>query len=152
MLKCALALALAALAAPFAASASPTAFAAHASLTPTGCVTSINGNAVSLSGCVAHGAFAGTSKGTIELRYTAKANIAKGGGSQRGTVTLHGAGAQDLLVLKFAGKVTITTGIASGTWTAVTRKGAFAKLAPGSGTYASHTPDQGVHLSFDVRG
>lgn len=64
-----------------------------------------------------------------------------------------GANGHDTLVTRFAGVVTINpTSASHGTWTAVSRSGAFARIAPSKGIYSTRTPDPGVHVSFDVRG
>lgn len=127
-------------------------FAAHAELTPTGCAQTVVGNVVRVDGCVARGRFGGTARGRIELAYRARVDIAKGTGTQQGTITLRGASPADRLVLRFTGSVTINTGASRGRWQAVERQGAFRKSAPAAGTYSSRSPDQGVHVTFDVRG
>ncbi len=85
------------------------------------------------------------------MTYSAVADLARGQGSQRGVLTLRGAGVHDVLVLRFSGRVTVSSGLSSGTWNALRRGGGFAR-APRTGTYSSRTPDQGVHISFSIRG
>lgn len=147
----ALVLALATTVVPAAASASPGRFAAHASFQPTGCTQTVAGSVVTLAGCSASVPFGGSGRGTFAIAYGATVDLTKGGGTQQGTITLHGASARDRLALAFAGTVTLA-GRSHGTWKAIARTGAFAKTAPRSGTYASSSPDQGAHVSFDVRG
>jgi adhesin HecA-like repeat protein len=124
----------------------------RASLKPVGCTTSFSGSVVTVSGCSASAPFAGTSRGRLDATYSATVDLTRGQGAQRGVLTLRGAGRHDVLVLRFSGRVTVSTGLSRGTWNAVKRGGAFAQSAPRTGTYSSRTPDQGVHVSFVVRG
>jgi hypothetical protein len=124
----------------------------RASLRPTGCKTKISGSAVAVTGCIASAPFAGTTRGRMDVRYSATVDLVRGRGAQRGLVTLRGIDPHDVLVLRFSGRVTVSTGLSQGAWNAVRRNGAFASGAPAAGTYSSRTPDQGVHVSFTVRG
>src|SRR5262245_5365242 len=144
------ALALAALA-PAAAHAGARPLAAHADLERTGCTQTVTGNVVRVGGCTADAPAGGTVPGRLRLAYSATVDIAKGSGTQQGTLTLVSASGKDVLVARFAGTASATTGISRGTWTATRRKGAFAKL-PARGSFTSRTPDRGMHVSFDVRG
>jgi hypothetical protein len=123
----------------------------RASLRPLGCATNVSGHVVTVTGCHARAPFAGTSRGRLDVSYSASVDLAGGAGSQRGEATLHGAGAADILLLRFSGRVTLM-GLSRGTWVATRRSGTFARSAPRTGTYSSRTPDQGVHVSFAVRG
>jgi hypothetical protein len=147
-----LALALTAAAIPARSLASSPSLSVRASLQPVGCRTSLSGSVVTVSGCSASAAFVGTSRGRFDVTYSATVDLTRGRGSQRGVFTLHGAGANDVLVLRFSGRVTVSTGLSRGTWKAVRGSGAFARNTPHAGTYSSRTPDQGVHVSFTVRG
>lgn len=135
--------------APAAAHAART-FTAHADLQPTGCTQTLAGTAVRLRGCTADARAGGTVPGRLTLAYEADVDIARGSGEQRGTLTLTSTSGKDKLVARFRGTVTIS-GSSRGTWTALHRKGAFAKLAA-SGSYTSSSPDRGVHIAIDVRG
>jgi hypothetical protein len=121
-------------------------FSLHADLQPTGCMQSMAAGAVHVAGCTAEGA---TTQGTLKLAYSADLVLATGGGLQHGTLTLTSASG-DVLVAKFHGIVVISTGTARGIWIAQKRTGAFAAL-PKHGFYTSKSPDQGAHISFDVR-
>lgn len=151
MVKRALAVALALAAFPTAAAAARVGFVAHAELEPTGCTQTVAGTSVALRGCRATARFSGSAHGTLAIAYGAKIDVTKGGGSQRGTLTLHGVTARDRLVLAFSGVVSLA-GRSHGTWHALVRSGSFARTAPRTGTYSSTTPDQGAHVAFDVRG
>lgn len=127
-------------------------FTAHANLQPTGCSPVVSGTVVRLAGCLAKAPFTGTAQGTLEMRYSAKVDLARNSGHQRGTLTFHGATVRDTLTLSFSGVVAIGTGVSRGAWRATQRSGTFAEIVPASGSYTSRTPDQGVHISLDVRG
>jgi hypothetical protein len=152
MTKFAVLLVLVAAIIPAAASAAKPQFTERMSVKPTGCPPAFAGGVVTLVDCVGRAPFAGTGVGTVDLRYTAKANLATNKGSQQGTLTFHGKRGGDALVLSFKGTVTVTTGSTTGTWIAAKQSGAFAKLAPRSGTYTSHSGDDGVTVSFVVLG
>lgn len=132
--------------------ASPSAFLAQAHLQPTGCVQTLSGTVVKLRGCRAAGETTGTVRGRLSLSYTANASIARGAGAQRGTLTLSSASVAGRLVARFSGVISIASGVSSGRWTAVARTGVFVHLVGHTGTYVSRTPDQGVHVTFDVHG
>jgi hypothetical protein len=124
---------------------------AHADLLPSGCAQNITGNAVRISGCTATAAASGTVAGQLRVSYSAKIDIVRGGGVQQGTLTLSSASGKDVLVARFHGKASISSGLSRGSWKAVRRQGLFAKLAD-HGSFSSRTPDRGVHVSFDVIG
>ena len=151
MLERALALAFAVVAVAGSASASTGRFVARAEIHPA-CKTDITSTTVTLSGCVAHAPYSGTGRGTLDVSYGAKVDILRNRGTQAGTMTIHGQTGHDTLVIHFAGVVTINPSASHGTWSAVSRSGVFARSAPSKGTYSTETPDQGVHVSFDVRG
>lgn len=134
------------------ASASPARFTARAHLRPAGCKTVVASGSVSITGCKATAKAVGTGARTMTIRYTARVDLSRGRGTQRGTVTLRGARAVDRLVLRFSGTVDVGTGGSSGRWRATLRRGVFARTAPRRGRYTSRTPDQGAHVTFDVRG
>jgi adhesin HecA-like repeat protein len=125
---------------------------AHADLLPTGCSQAIDGTLVKVTGCVARASLSGKLRGRLELRYTATVDLTRGKGTQAGTLTVISPSGKDRLVASYRGAVTINSGLSQGSWSALARTGAFARLAGRAGTYVSRTPDQGVHVSFDVRG
>jgi hypothetical protein len=136
---------------PAAATATTRPFTAHADLRPSGCTQVLAGTVMRLTGCGADAVAGGTLPGRLRVDYSADVDIARGVGAQRGTLTLASASGKDVLVARFRGAVTMSTGLSRGRWTAVRRQGAFARLAA-AGSYASRTPDRGVHVAFDVRG
>lgn len=152
MLKCAVVLALVAVGIPAASSAAQAPFDAHAQVKASGCVTAIADDSVNLTGCSGSARFGGTSSGTVDLSYGAKVDLATNKGVQQGTLTFHGPTGRDVLALSFKGSVTVGAGVSKGSWVAVTRSGAFAKIAPPKGSFTSHSPDQGKTVSFDVHG
>jgi hypothetical protein len=145
-------LALAAVVVPTASATGQERFTAHANLQPAGCAPVVSHTIVRLAGCVANAPFTGTSQGTLDMRYSAKVDLARSSGRQQGTLTFHGATTRDTLVLSFVGVVTVATGLSRGAWRMIQRTGTFAKTAPARGTYTSRTSDQGAHISLDVRG
>jgi hypothetical protein len=151
MAKWMLFLALAAAASASSAASSP-GFVAHARLQPSGCLQTMTGTVVKVSGCVAEAAMTGTLSGRLSLSYAAKVDLAGGGGSQQGELTLISADGKGRLVARFSGVVSIGTGISRGRWTAIVRAGVFGHAVGRSGSYSSRTPDQGLHVTFDVRG
>lgn len=152
MFKRALMLALVVAVFPAASHAAKPQFTERTSVKPTGCAPTFAGQVVTLAGCVGKAAITGSSIGTADFRYTAVADLLKNTGTQHGTLIFHGATGGDVLVLAFKGTVTVRTGISTGTWSASKLGGTFAKLAPHSGTYTSHSPDHGVTVSFVVLG
>jgi hypothetical protein len=133
-----------------AATAAHPSFTAHADLQPTGCVQSVIKSVVHVGGCSAQGATAGAFQGTLQLAYVLDSDPVHGIGVQRGTFTLTSTGGADVLVARFGGVSRTSTGLTRGLWIAQRRTGVFAKLAA-HGSYTSTTPDQGVHVSFDLR-
>ena len=152
MFKRALMLALVVAVFPAASFAAKPRFTERTSVKPTGCATTFAGRVVTLAGCVGSASITGSSAGTADFRYTAKANLANNKGSQQGTLTFHGGTGGDVLVLAFKGNVTVSSGTSIGTWSASKQSGTFAKLAPRAGTYTSHSPDHGGTVSFVVLG
>jgi hypothetical protein len=132
--------------------ASAPAFGAHAHLVPSGCNQAMVGSIVKITGCAANATMTGSVSGKLSLSYGAKVDIARGSGAQSGQLTLTSANGKDTLVARFSGVVTIGTGASVGRWTATKRTGVFAHVAGRGGTYVSRTPDQGAHVTFDVRG
>jgi len=121
----------------------------HADLQPTGCVQSVVKGVVHVGGCSAQGTTAGAFPGTLQVAYVLDSDPVHGFGVQRGTLTLTSTSG-DVLVARFGGASRTSTGITRGAWIAQRRTGAFASL-PAHGFYTSKTPDQGVHVSFDIR-
>jgi hypothetical protein len=150
MTKCAVLLALVAAIIPAASSAANPQFTARTTVKPTGCAPALVAGIVTLADCVGSASFNGTGTGTVDLRYTAKANLATDTGTQRGTLSFHRGGSA--FVLAFKGTVTISTGRSTGTWSAAKLTGALAKLVPRTGTYTSSSVDSGVTVSFVVLG
>jgi hypothetical protein len=137
--------------APVATSAAARPFTAHADLLTSGCNQTLAANVVRVTGCTADAPARGAAApGRLRIAYSAELQIARGVGTQQGTLTLASASGKDVLVARFGGTVSIA-GVGRGTWTAVRRRGAYAALAA-RGSYSSRTPDRGVHVSFDVRG
>jgi hypothetical protein len=132
--------------------ASSPGFAAQAHLQPSACVQTMAGTIVKITGCVADAVMTGTLPGRLTLSYGAKVDIARGGGSQQGRLTLTSTSGKGRLVARFSGVVSIGSGVSRGRWTAIERHGAFGHLAGQGGTYVSRTADQGIHVTFDVRG
>jgi hypothetical protein len=130
--------------------AAPAHFTVHADLQPTGCTQSVIKTVVHVGGCSAQGATAGALQGTLQVAYVLDSDSVHGIGVQRGTLTLTSAGGSDVLVARFGGVARTSTGITRGLWIAQRRTGTFAKLAA-HGSYTSTTPDQGAHVSFDIR-
>ena len=132
------------------AAGSPSRFSAEAQLKPTGCSPKIVGTKVELRGCLATAPTTGTLHGRLSLRYAADADIARGSGTQHGTLILSSANGKDELSATFTGVVSVASGVSRGRWVATTRSGVFLHLVGRSGSYVSRTPDQGVHVTFDV--
>jgi hypothetical protein len=126
-------------------------FTAHADLRPTGCTQDLTAGVVRIEGCTARGRAGGTVPGKIRVEYSARVELARGSGVQQGTLTLASASGNDVLVARFHGTLSISTGVSRGGWTAARRQGLFAKL-PVHGSYVSSSPDRGIHVSFDVHG
>ena len=129
--------------------AAPAHFTVHADLQPTGCTQSVIKTVVHVGGCSAQGATAGALPGTLQVAYALDSDPVHGIGVQRGTFTLTSA-TGDVLVARFGGVTRTSTGLTRGAWIEQRRTGAFAKL-PAHGSYTSKTPDQGVHVAFDIR-